>query len=205
MDTRRLGTSPTRDTCTDPPSVTVLLERARRQPTVARETTHRRRQRHNLYQRRVDEAECAEREAAAALTRVEWAAERYARAGDSVAVATSPSPARVQHVHSPSERRGDEAFFDGSVACMASAARDEFSAELRTAVVDKASALLTSFRRSSYQYPELLSVRQAWSDIDHISWRGQKKAGPTLALATALRRAHDETQAPVLWPTAQEA
>ena len=153
----------------------------------------------------MDEAERAEREAAAALTSSEWVAGQYARASDSVAVATSLSTARVQHVHSRSERLGDEAFFDGGVSYMASAARDEFSAELRTAVVDKASALLTSFRRSSYQYPELLSVRQAWSDIDHISWRGQTKAGPTLVLATALRRAHDETQAPVLWPTAQEA
>ena len=107
---------------------------------------------------------------AAALTRAEWAAEQYARAGNSVAVATSPSPARVQHLHSRSERRGDEAFFDGSVSYMASAARDEFSAELRTAVVAKASALLTSVRRSSFHSPELLSVQQAWSDMDHSSW-----------------------------------
>ena len=53
--------------------------------------------------------------------------------------------------------------------------------------------------------PELLSVRQAWSDIDHSSWLGQQKAAPTLDLVTALRRAHDETQVPVLWPTSQEA
>ena len=37
--------------------------------------------------------------------------------------------------------------------------------------------------------------------MDHSSWSGQKKAGPTLALVTALRRAHDEAKAPVLWPT----
>ena len=48
-------------------------------------------------------------------------------------------------------------------------------------------------------------MRQAWSDMDHSSWRGQQKAGPTLALVTALRRAHDEAEAPVLWPTPQEA
>ena len=117
----------------------------------------------------MDEEERAEREVAAALTRAEWAAEQYARAGDSVAVATSPSPARVQHVHSRSEKRGDEVLFDGSVSYMASAARDEFSAELRTAVVAKASALLTSVRRSSFRSPELLSVRQALADMDHSS------------------------------------
>ena len=48
-------------------------------------------------------------------------------------------------------------------------------------------------------------MRQAWSDMDHSSWRGQQKAGPTLALVTALRRAHDATDTPVLWPTPQEA
>jgi len=48
-------------------------------------------------------------------------------------------------------------------------------------------------------------VRQAWSAIDHSSWRGQLKAGPTLALVTALRRAHDAAGTPVYWPTPQEA
>ena len=55
---------------------------------------------------------------------------------------------------------------------MASSARVEFSAKLRTAVVAKASALLTSVRRTSMHPPELLSVRQAWSKIDHSSCAG---------------------------------
>ena len=76
---------------------------------------------------------------------------------------------------------------------------------LRTAVVAKASALLTSVRCLSFHSPELLSVWQAWSDMDHSSWRGQQKAGPTLTLVATLRRAHDDTEAPVLWPTEQEA
>ena len=88
---------------------------------------------------------------------------------------------------------------------MASEKRHEFAADLHTEVIETASALLTSVRRSSFQSPELLSVRQAWSNMDHSSWRGQQKAGPTLALVAALRRAHDETEAPVLWPTPQEA
>ena len=94
MDIRRLGTSPARGTSTDSRSAAVLLERARRQHTVACETTQRRRQRLNFDQRRMEKAESAEREAAVALTRAEWAAGQSARAGDSVAVATSPRPGR---------------------------------------------------------------------------------------------------------------
>ena len=177
------------------------LEQARRREAVARETTVRRRQRLELNQRRVDDAEKEEKEASAALTRAEWAAGQQARADDSVAVAPSPSPVRVRDVHSRSARLGDEAFLDGSVSYMASEKRHEFAADLRTEVIETASALLTSVRLSSFKSPELLSVRQAWSDMDHSSWRGQQKAGPTLALVAALRRAHDETEAPVLWPT----
>ena len=149
----------------------------------------------------VEEAERAEREAVAATTRGEWVAGRSARVGASVAATTPPPPARVLHVHSPSERLGDEAFLDGSASFMASSARVEFSAELRTAVVAKASALLTSVGRTSSHPPELLPVRQAWSNMDHSSWLSQQKAAPTLDLVTALRMAHDEAQAPVLWPT----
>ena len=52
--------------------------------------------------------------------------------------------------------------------------------------------------------PELLSLRQAWSKMGHSSWQGQLRAAPTLDLVTALRLAHDEAQAPVLWPTQQK-
>ena len=34
---------------------------------------------------------------------------------------------------------------------------------------------------------------------------GTEEGGTNLALVTALRRAHDATEAPVLWPTPQEA
>ena len=100
---------------------------------------------------------------------------------------------------------GNEAFLEGSVAYMASQLRHEFKTDLGTAVFEKASQLPTSVRLHSFQAPELLSVRQAWSNMDHSSWRGQQKAGPTLALVTALRRAHDATETPVLWLTPQEA
>ena len=82
---------------------------------------------------------------------------------------------------------------------MASSARVEFSAKLRTAVVAKASALLTSVRRTWMHPPELLSLRQAWSKMDHSSWQDQLRAAPTLDLVTALRLA--QAQAPMLWPT----
>ena len=158
-----MGTSPHRRTDY------VRLEQARRRHAAARETTLRRRRRLELNQRRVDDAERAEQETSAELTSAEWAAEQHARARDSVVVTTSPSPVRAQPVHSRSDRLGDEEFMDGSVSFMASTERHEFITELRTAVVQKASALLTSVRRSSLQSPELLPVRQAWSDMDHSS------------------------------------
>ena len=113
----KMGTSPPRRT--KPRCVNVRLEQARRREAVARETTVRRRQRLELNQRRVDDAEKEEKEASAALTRAEWAAGQQARADDSVAVAPSPSPVRVRDVHSRSARLGDEAFLDGSVSYMA--------------------------------------------------------------------------------------
>ena len=81
------------------PTTVAVLERARRDHQFTRETTLRRRQRLIFDQRRVEEAE---REAAAAMTRAEWVVGRSARARDSVAAATPPPPARVQHVHSRS-------------------------------------------------------------------------------------------------------
>ena len=108
------------------------------------------------------------------------------------------APVPVPDVHLRSVRVGDEAFFDGSVAFMASQLRHEFRTDLGPAVMESAAQLLTSIRQTSFESPELLSVRQAWSAIDHSSWRGQLKAAPTLALVTALRRAHDAAEVPVL-------
>ena len=127
------GHSPPRRT--DSSSAEMRLEQARRRHTAARETTLRRRQRLELNQRRVDDAERAERETSAELMSAEWAAGQHARARDSVAVATFPSPVRAQPVHSRSDRLGDEAFMDSSVSFMASAGRHEFTTEMWTAVV----------------------------------------------------------------------
>ena len=75
---------------------------------------------------------------------------------------------------------------------MASSARVEFSTKLRAAVIAKASALLTSVRRTSLRPPELVLVRQAWSTMENSSWQGQLRAAPTLDLVAALRMAHVE-------------
>ena len=171
-----MGTSSPRRTT--PQSVNVRLEQARRREAVARETTVRRRQRLDLNQRRVVDAEREEKEASAELTRAEWAAGQQARTDDSVAVAPSPSPVRVRDVQSRSARMGDEDFLDGSVSYMASVKRHEFAADLRTEVIETASALLTSVRLSYFKSPELLSVRQAWSDMDHSSNRRRDQRWP---------------------------
>ena len=128
----RMGTPPSRRT--DSSSAKMRLEQARRRRTAARETTLWRRRRLELNQRRVDDAERAEQETSAELRSAEWGAGQHARASDSVAVATSPSPVRAQPVHSRSDRLGDKAFMDGSVSFMASAGRHEFTTEMRTAV-----------------------------------------------------------------------
>ena len=197
----RLERSP--GTGTPPPlssasrSMDARLEQARRRQSAAQAALVRRRHRLELHQRSVDDAETEGKEASEELRRVEWAVAQQARTNDSGAVASSTAPVPVPDVHSRSVRMGDEAFFEGSVAFMASQLRHEFRTDLGTAVFDSAAQLLTSVRQTSSQAPELLSVRQAWSAIDHSSWRGQLQAGPTLALVTALRRAHDAAGAPV--------
>ena len=137
------------------------LEQARRRKTAARETIVRSRHRLQLNQRRVDDAEKEDKEASAEVRRAEWAAAQQARADDSGAVASSPSQVTVRDVHSRLARLGDEAFLEGSVSYMASQLRHEFTTSLGTVVFEKASELLQSVRLSSFQAPDLLSVRQA--------------------------------------------
>ena len=130
-----------------------------------RETIVRRRHRLQQNQRRVDDAETEDKEASEKLRRAEWAVAQQARTADSGAVVSSPSQVPVRDIHSRSARMGDEAFLEGSVAYMASQLRHEFTTNLGMAVIENASVLLTSVRLHSFQAPELLSVRQACSDI----------------------------------------
>ena len=74
---------------------------------------------------------------------------------------------------------------------------------MRAAVADKASALLQSVKRTSFQTAELLYVAMAWSDMDNGSYQGKTRAPrpspvPTLVLVSALLVAHEATMDPVL-------
>ena len=82
-------------------------------------------------QHELEEAERAEQEAAAAASRGQEAVNRAKRTRESVAVPTPPPRAREQGVNSRSKRPGDDAFLKGSVVCMASSPREEFSDETR--------------------------------------------------------------------------
>ena len=101
------------------------LEQARRRKSAAQAAIVRRRHRLELHQRSVDDAETEDKEASEELRRVEWAVAQQARTNDSGAVASFTAPAAVPDVHSRSVRMGDEAFFEGSVAFMASQLRHE--------------------------------------------------------------------------------
>ena len=96
------------------------LEQARRRQSAEQAAIVRRRHRLELNQRSVDDAEAESKEAAEELRRVEWAVAQQDRTNDSGAVAASTAPVPVPDVHLRSVRVGDEAFFDGSVAFMAS-------------------------------------------------------------------------------------
>ena len=80
INIRKHGSSAERDTHAGPPTAVAVLEHARRDHQFARETTLRGRQRLVFDQRRVEEAERVERDAAAATTRAEWVVDRTARA-----------------------------------------------------------------------------------------------------------------------------
>ena len=154
------------------------LEQARRRQSAAQAAIVRRRHRLELNQRSVDDAETESKEAAEELRRVEWAVAQQDRTNDSGAVAASTAPVPVPDVHLRSVRVGDEAFFDGSVAFMASQLRHEFRTDLGPTVMESVAQLITSIRQTSFESPELLSVRQAWSAIDHSSWRGAIESCP---------------------------
>ena len=112
-------------------------------------------------QRDIAEAESTEREAAAAAAKAQHALDRDIWTAASGAAAT-PSPlAREQGINSRSKRPGDDAFWTGNVACVASSSRVKFSSELATSVVAKASTLLASVRKASLHGTDLLSVERA--------------------------------------------
>ena len=76
------------------------------------------------------------------------------------AIAAPLPSSRPQGVASQRPRPGNDAFFKGIVACMASAPRVDFSSALATAVVETACALLSSERPATRQ-ADVLSVEAA--------------------------------------------
>ena len=145
------------------------LERAQPAKALAVETTLRRQKRLRLLQREISAAESAEEKPDAAAARAEETWDRARRNPAERASTTPPRSTGPDGVHSRFKLPGDEAFFHASVACRASTPRAEFSPEFKTAVIDYASALLQSVRRTSLQTAELLSVKRTWADIDNSS------------------------------------
>ena len=92
----------------------------------------------------------------------------------------------------------------GSVEYMAITPRVEFSADPAEAVVPAATALLTSERRSSFKAETFHSGRSG-SAAKNNSAFGQTRRAFTLALAKALRLAHDDAPVPGLDPIRKEA
>ena len=118
-----------------------------------------------------------------------------AAAGTTTALSLSTRP---QGVATQRPRPGDPTFFMGSIACMASAPRVKLSPALATAVVETASALLTSERSASWQV-DALSVEAAWTRTYCTPYARQTRAASTLALTKAMLMAHDEAPDPISW------
>ena len=81
---------------------------------------------------------------------------------------------------------------------MAFAPRVELTPALATAVVETASALLTSEKPTS-RHAKAFSVEAVWTHMDRISYTGQRRAAPPLELVKALRMVHDEAPDLVFW------
>ena len=86
----------------------------------AKATTLRRKGRLHYMQRDIAEAESAEREAAAAAAKAQHALDRDIWTAASGAAATPLPLTREQGINSRFKRPRDDAFWTGSVACMAS-------------------------------------------------------------------------------------
>ena len=169
--------------------------RAQRVLDNANQMILRREARRRRFDEDIEQAKTAAREASLVVEMAQQAlAQSVASAAAGVTAAPLPST-RSQGVAPQRPRPGDATFFEGSVARMASAPRVEFSPALATAVVETASAFLTSGRPGSWQV-DALSVEVIWTRTPHT---GQTRAAPTLALVKALLMAHDEDPDPVFW------
>ena len=95
-------------------------------------------------------------------------------------------------------RSGDNAFIQGSVACMARNLRSIFAKEEATAVVGSAALLV--------ELPEErpLSVDGAWRLMRDDSWEAWRRSEIIMGLMTSLRVAHGHCASQVLYGTAHQ-
>ena len=135
--------------------------RAQRAIKDANQTIARRRR----FDEDIEQAKTAAREAFLVAKKAQQALAQSVASAAAGATAAPLSSSRPQGVASQRPRPGNDAFFKGVVACMASAPRVEFSSALATAVVETSCALLTSERPASRQAVDL-SVEPAWTRVD---------------------------------------
>ena len=139
--------------------------RAQRALDDANQTILRREARRRWFDEDIEQAKTAAREASLVVKRAQQALAQSVASAAAGATAT-PLPSMLpQGVASRRPRPGEDAFFKGSVACMASAPRVDFSSSLVTAVVETASALLTSESPAPRQ-ADALSVEAAWTRMN---------------------------------------
>ena len=189
----------------DPSDLASEAKRGQRALEDANQTRSRREARRLLFDEDIEQAKNAAREASVVAERARaHQAPPQSVASTAKGATAAPSPStRSQGVASQDSRTGGDAFLKGSVACMASAPRIEFSSALATVVMKTAFALLTSERPAS-RHADALSVEAAWARMDCTPYAGQTIPTSTLALVKAPRMAHDEAPDPVFCPTPEE-
>ena len=181
-----------RDAHAAPLDLPYAAARAQRALDDANQTIARRRR----FEEGIEQAKIAAREATLVAKRAQQALAQSVASAAAGATAAPSLSSRSQGVASQRPRPGNDAFFKGIVAFMASAPRVHFFSALATAVVETACALLSSERPASRQ-ADVLSVEAAWARVDCTPYARQTRAAPTLALVKALLIAHDEDPDPV--------
>ena len=108
----------------------------------------------------IEQAKTAARKESVVAMRAQQALAQSVSSAAAGAIVALPPSSRPQGVESQRPRPGNNAFFEGIVACMASAPSVDFSSALVTAVVETACAFLLSKRPASRQ-ADVLSVEAA--------------------------------------------
>lgn len=160
--------------------------RTKRAHDDGKKTMLRRMARRHLMESDAERARGAQRETAEAAERAQQVLAPVVAASPAGATAARSPLTSEQDAASRRKRLGDDAFLPGSVACMASQPRMEFSSDLAVAVVG-----LVSVKKVSLQGADALSVERTWASMDNTTYSGQKKAVPTLAFVKAMQMAHD--------------